>query len=133
MNTSIIKELIDNSDLLKIQKNLMKGFVDRANNHQEQTDEDRQLIQQVANEKKVDEIILSTDEVKIYTVYGKEDYEIKYPFRSIYFKDGIWQRVSTVSPSLDIAYLNYLQYKYLGLNNQFADFAIKMLEIKLEE
>lgn len=129
MITEKIKELVNNSDLLQIQKSMMNGFIDRAKDEQEREREDRQLIEQVANEKKLSEVILSTDEVKIYTVRGKDEY----PFRSIYLgKKGTWERTNTVSPNLDLAYLVYLQYKHLSLNSQFVDFAMKMLEIPNE-
>lgn len=130
MTTDKIKEVINNSELSQLQKNVMKGFIERAKEEQEMKREDRQLIEQVANEKKLSEVILSTDEVKIYTVSGKDEWDIKYPFRSIYLsKKGTWERTNTISPTLDWAFLVYLQYKYLGLNSQFVDFAVKMLEI----
>jgi len=44
-----------------------------------------------------------------------------------------WQRVNTVSPTLDTAFLCYLESKYLDANSRFTDFALKMLEIKIEE
>jgi hypothetical protein len=128
MTTEKIKELVNNSELPQLQKNVMNSFIDRAKDEQERKREDRQLIEQVANEKKLSEVILSTDEVKIYTVSGKDEWDIKYPFRSIYVgKKGTWERANTVSPNLDLAYLVYLQYKHLGLNSQFVDFAMKML------
>ena len=71
MTTDKIKEVINNSELSQLQKNVMKGFIERAKEEQEMKREDRQLIEQVANEKKLSEVILSTDEVKIYTVSGK--------------------------------------------------------------
>ena len=130
METNRLKVIVDNADLPQHQKNVMNGFIDRAKDEQERKREDRQLIEQVANEKKLLEVILSTDEVKIYTVSGKDEWDVKYPFRSIYLgKKGTWERSNTVSPNLDLAYLVYLQYKYLGLNSQFVDFAMKMLEI----
>ena len=133
MTTEKIKEFVNNSELPQLQKNVMNGFIDRAKDEQEKKREDRQLINQVANEKKLSEVVLSTDEVKIYTVSGKDKWDIKYPFRSIYVgKKGTWERSSTVSPNLDLAYLVYLQYKHLGLNSQFVDFAMKMLEIPNE-
>ena len=108
----------------------MYGFIDRAKYEQERKSEDRKLIEQVANEKKLSEVILSTDEVKIYTVIGKSEWDILYPFRSIYLnKKGNWERINTVSPNFDLAFLTYLQYKYIGSNSQFVDFAMKMLEI----
>ena len=133
MTTEKFKEFVNNSELPQIQKNVMNGFIDRAKDEQERKREDRQLIEQVANEKKLSEVILSTDEVKIYTVSGKDEWDIKYPFRIIYLgKKGTWERTNTVSPSFDLAFLVYLQYKHLGLNSQFVDFAMKMLEIPNE-
>lgn len=133
MNIEKIKEFVNNSELPQLQKNVMNGFVDRAKEEQERRSNDRQLIEQVANENKLSKVILSTDEVKIYTVSGKDEWDIKYPFRSIYLnKDGKWKRVNTVSPTLETAFLNYLEYKNLGENNRFADFAIKMLGITVD-
>ena len=134
MTTEKIKEFVNNSELPQLQKNVINGFIDRAKDEQERKREDRQLIEQVANEKKLSEVILSTDEVKIYTVSGKDEWDIKYPFRSIYLsKKGTWERTNTVSPNFDLAFLVYLQYKHLGLNSQFVDFAMKMLEIPNEQ
>ena len=134
METEKIKEFVNNSELPQLQKNVMNGFIDRAKKEQQRKNEDRQLIEQVANEKKLSEIVLSTDEVMIYTVRGKRESDINYPFRIIYIsKKGIWERIAIASPTFDLAFLIYLQYKYLGVNSQFADFAIKMLEISNEE
>jgi hypothetical protein len=134
MTTEKLKEFILNSELPQLQKNVITGFIDRAKEEQERKREDRQLIEQVANEKKLSEIILSTDEVKIYTVSGKDEWDVKYPFRSIYLnKKGAWAKTNTVSQSFDVAFLVYLQHKHLGLNSQFVEFAMKMLEIKIED
>lgn len=131
MNTEKIKEFVNNSELSQLQKNVMVGFIDRTNQEEQKKREDRKLIEQVACEKKLSEIMLSTDEVKIYTVYGKDEWEIKYPFRSIFLsKMGVWERNVVVAPSFDVALLIYLERKYLGDNSQFAKFASKMLEIK---
>jgi len=130
MITEKIKELILNSTENQIQKNFMVGFISRAEEAQRIKNEDRQLIEQVANENNLSEVILSTDEVKIYTVRGKEEWDIKYPFRCIYLHESnTWKRATTVSPSLELAFLVYLEKKHLGDNSQFVDFAMKMLEI----
>ena len=130
MNTEKLVELLVKSDLPQMQKSVFGGFIQRASDRETKRQDDRQFIEQIANEKKLSEVILSTDEVKIYTVSGKDELDIKYPFRSIYLgKKGTWERTNTVSPNLDLAYLVYLQYKHLGLNSQFVDFAMKMLEI----
>ena len=133
MTTEKLKDFVNNSELSILQKNLLNGFIDRAKDEQQRKREDRMLIEQVANEKYVSEIILSTDDVKIYTISGNDDWAIKYPYRSIYLnKNGAWARSNTVSPNLDLAYLVYLQNRHLGLNSQFVDFAMKMLEITCE-
>lgn len=132
MKTEKLKELVSNSNLPQLQKNVMNGFIDRVTEEQERKREDRQLIEQVANEKKLSEIILSTDEVKIYTVSGNDEWDVKYPFRSIYLgKKGTWERTNMVSPNLDLAFLSYLQYKHLDEASQFVYFAAKMLEIDI--
>lgn len=132
MNTDKLKELVNNSELSQVQKNIMNGFVQRASDAQDKKSEDRLLIEQVAHEKHLSQIVLSTDEVKIYTVNGSDKWDIENPYRSIFVgKKGTWERSGMVSPSLDTAFLVYLQTKHLGFNSQFADFAIKMLEIDL--
>lgn len=136
MNTEKLKELITNSDSSQAHKNIMIGFIDKAKENESLRREDRKLIEEVGSVKHLDEVILSNDDVKIYTVRpkGVEDWDTKYPYRSISKdKEGKWRRNATVSPTLDLAYLVYLENKYLGLNSQFSDFAIKMLGIKIEE
>lgn len=135
MNTEKLKELITNSDSSQAYKNIIIGFIDRATENDSLKREDRKLIEEVGSVKHLDEVVLSNDDVKIYTVYpkGKDDWETKYPYRSIFKnKNGKWERSNTVSPSLDTAYIVYLENKYLGYNSRFSEFAIKMLEIKIE-
>lgn len=139
MNTEKLKEFINNSDSSRIQKIAMTGFITRAEESEDKNSEDRQLVIDIANEKRLSEIVLSNDEVKIYKVSPNhtnkdgDDWNIKYPYRSIFKnKNGKWERSCTVSPSLDTAYLVYLENKYLGYNSRFSEFAIKMLEIKIE-
>jgi hypothetical protein len=136
MDTTRLEGLIDNSDFSVMTKNVFKGFILRANEEETKIKQVRSLIEEVALEIKLKEVVLSTDEVIIYTIHPRREYDewdIKYPFRSIYF-DGIkWKRVHTVSPSLDVAFLCYLECKYLDDNSRFTDFALKMLEIKTEE
>lgn len=128
-----LEDLINGSDMNQLQKNSSLGFVSRAKETEEQRGNVRQLVEETANEKKLNGIVLSTDEVIIYTVFGKDGWDIKYPFRSIYFDGKKWQRLNTVSPTLDTAFLCYLESKYLDANSRFTNFALKMLEIKIEE
>jgi hypothetical protein len=125
-----IKELVSNSEFSQTQKIGMIGFVERAAEYEIRKGEDRKLIREIFLQDNLSEVVFSTDEVKIYKVIGKGEWEIKYPFRSIYVnKKGEWERISIVSPTLDMAYLVYLQHKHIGLNSQFAEFATKMLGI----
>jgi hypothetical protein len=95
---------------------------------------DKLLIENVSKESKLLEVILSTDEVKIYTVKGDHNWDVKYPFRIIYKnKQCVWVRCDTVSPSFDIAMLVYLQWKYIGRNTDFVNFTMKMLDFPKEQ
>ena len=128
-------DLIENSNANQMQKNVMKGFVNRSGELADKRKGDFALIEILDKYNTPLKVVLSTDDVIIYTVTGKDDeWNIKYPYRVIYKNDnGNWHKVDTVSPTFDIAYLNYLERKYIGGNSQFADFAMKMLGIKIEE
>jgi hypothetical protein len=117
MNAEVIKKLVEDSGLPKMQKNVMLGFLTRAEEKENQRSEDKKLIEQVASVKNLSEIILSTDQVKIYTVSGTEEWDVKYPYRFIFLKDGKWDISSMVSPTLDIAFFVYLEQKYVGVNS----------------
>jgi len=130
-----IVELIENSDLPQLQKNVSVGFVIRLSEKQRLEKEDRELIRETSygNDKLSADILLSTDEVKIYTITGKDEWDIKYPVRFIYKdNDGMWISCYTVFATLDLALIGYLEHKYLGSNSRFSEFAIKMLEIKVD-
>ena len=98
MNTDKLKELINNSDSNQVHKNIMIGFIDRVNETESKYREDRKLIEEVGGVKHLDEVILSNDDVKIYTVTPseKDERETKYHYRSIVKnKDGkIIQRLN---------------------------------------
>jgi hypothetical protein len=136
MKLDTLNELVDNSELGQLQKNITKGFLARANDYELERAEKRDLIEKIYGNVAIDEIVLATDEVIIFkTLFRKRDgheWDTKYPFRSILLKNGKWERNSTVSPSLDTAFLCYLEGKYLGGNSNFTEFAMKMLEIKIE-
>lgn len=135
MVTDKLIQLINDNYPNQLQKNMMIGFVERAEESQDKYREDRKLIEETANEKYLSEILLSTDDVKIYTIHPRrkdDEWDTKYPYRSIFLNGkGNWERVNTVSPTFDVAFLVYLQYKQLGQNSQFVEFAAKMLDIKL--
>jgi hypothetical protein len=131
-----LEDLINSSDMSQLHKNVSLGFVARAKENEEGRRKIRDLVEEIANEKNLDEIILSTEEVIIYTIRPRikgDEWDMKYPFRSIYFNGEKWCRVHIVSSSLDEAMLTYLGEKYQGGNSQFAGFALKMLEIKTED
>lgn len=129
-----IIELIKNSNLPSLQKNVSVGLIERLREIERLRKEDRQFIEQVVGSNlRISEVVLSANDVKIYTVLPKGEWEEKYPYRFIYLtNEGKWRSCSTVSPNLDVAYIVYLEYKYLGLNSQFTKFATKMLEIKVD-
>lgn len=126
-----IKELVNNSDLPKLQQNRVNEFILRIEEEENKRKEDIELIEKVAMDKNISEIILSNDEVKIYTV---KDEDVNYPYRVIFLdKSGKWKSAGTIAPDLDTVFLVYLENKHLGINSNFTNFAVKMLEIKLPE
>jgi hypothetical protein len=124
-----IKELIQASELPNILKLKSCGFIDYASEQREKELQDIKLITDVSGVKSVSEIVLSFEDVKIYTVNGKDKWDIKYPYRIIYKQNDVWLSCNIVSPNLDTAMLYYLEHKYLGLNGHFVGFATRMLEM----
>lgn len=132
MITENLDKLISESDLSSTVKSVLTGYIGRAKAVQEKLSSDKELIATVARVKNVSEVLISTDEVIIYTVTPSGDeWNTKYPFRSIYKKDDRWLSCSIVSPTLDTAFLCYLSRKHIGEGSQFHDFAIKMLDIEV--
>jgi len=92
----------------------------------------RDLVETVANVTiKIDSIIYSGENVIIYKVIPKdtEHWDTKYPYIYIILKNEKWSRLTTVSPDFNFCFLYYLEEKHLGLNSQFAQFAMKMLGV----
>lgn len=128
-----IEDLIDNSDLTILNKNLLFNFVSRAKEQEEERRKVRYLIEEICRVRKLEEVVLATEELIIYKIKVKDEWDAKYAFRGIYFKENNWHRIHTFCTSVDEVLLTYLGEQYLGNNNQFANFALKMLEIKIEE
>lgn len=130
-----VTTILSNSNIRDFDKNIINRFISNLEcdifKLQEKfklADNDKQLIEEVTKMKMDIDIILSTEDVVIYKVASKKDWYLQYPYRAIYRnKEGNWVQIKTVMQNLDIAYLNYLEHKHLGLNSQFAEFAIKML------
>lgn len=119
-----------------IQKNSLKGFVERACKKDNRDRDLRQFVSEIATEPNIDEIVFSDEDVIIYTVNVRknDEWSQKYPFRFLVKREsGAWLKANEVSPTFEIAFLYYLGYKYDGLNSRFANFALKMLDIKIEE
>lgn len=127
-----IKQLIEESDSNALFKKVANRYIDGAENIFSIERKNRELVETVAREKQILDILYASDEVIFYTVYGNDEWSVKYPVRSIYKnnKDN-WERCATVSPTMDTAYLVYLENKQNAIG--FADFALKMLDIKLED
>jgi hypothetical protein len=135
MNTERLEQLIKESDWLLTHKNIHLGFISRAKENEDKRSEVRDLIEKVYSKCTLESIPIITDEFIVFKIIGKKDdkWDTKYPYRGIFFKDSKWNRIHTVCTSVDEVLLTYLGEKYLGGNSQFADFAIKMLNIKIEE
>lgn len=119
-----LEDLINSSDMSQLHKNVSLGFVSRAKEAEEDRIKLRDLVEEVASEKNLDKIVLSTDEVIIYTIRSTKhshEWDTKYPFRSVYFDGEKWRRVHVVSASLDEAMLTYLGEKYQGGNSHLRD------------
>lgn len=141
---SLVLDLVDKSESInQIRKNIIKGELTRAFENVDLKDNDRLLIESVTFKVgRVEDfdVLVSTDEVKIFKIKNtnkkQDDWDVKYPFRLIVFKDGNWQRVSTVCDKLDSALLLYLQFKHLGENStgsSFSYFAMKMLGMEIPD
>lgn len=128
----IIKQLIEESNHTSLVKTLANKYIDGLEEMLSTRSLNRELVETVAREKHLLDILYASDEVIFYTVYGSDEWSIKYPVRSIYKNDkGNWERCATVAPTMDTAYLVYLENKQDARG--FADFALKMLDIKLED
>ena len=128
----IIKQLIEESNHTSLFKTIANKYIDGTEDLLSIKRKNRELIETVAREKHLLDILYASDEVIFYTVYGSDEWSIKYPVRSIYKNDkGNWERCATVAPTMDTAYLVYLENKQNAIG--FADFALKMLDIKLED
>ena len=125
---NICSEAISKSGLSINTKAICMAHLDRYQAADEKQTGLKYLIHKVS-EDEVDEIVLSTDDVLIYKKRGKDEWDVKYPYRVLLFKDGRWFRIAEVSESLDKAMLIYLGNKYLDANQRFSGFAVKMLEI----
>lgn len=135
MNTDKINQLIEDSDMNQMHKTIHKGFISRAKENEDKRSEVRDLIEKVYDKCTLESIPIMTDELIVFKIIGRKDdkWDTKYPYRGIFFKDNKWNRIHTVCTSIDEVLLTYLGEKYLGGNSQFVDFAMKMLNIKIEE
>lgn len=135
MEIGRLENLIDGADFSQMTKNVFKGFVHRAKENEDKRAEARQLIENIYGKCSLESISIMTDELVIFKIIGRKDdeWDTKYPYRGIFFKDNKWNRIHTVCTSVDEVLLTYLGEKYLGTDSRFADFAMKMLNMKIEE
>lgn len=130
----LLNDLIEKTELPSMQKRRLKGLVQFAHEEKEQSQIDRKFVEETASEKHLVDIVLKTDSIIIYAVYGSDDWAVKYPYRSIYLnKKHQWQRCGTVSHSLESAFLIAIGERQLGGNSNFYSFAAKMLELETPE
>ena len=136
INTDKISQLIEDSDMNQMQKNSHLGFIFRAKENEDKRTEVQDLIEKVYGKCTLESIPIITDDFIVFKVIGRkdDDWDVRYPYRGIFFKNDKWSRIHTVCSSVDEFLLIYLGEKYLGCNSPFADFAMKMLEMnKIEE
>ena len=126
-----ILKLIEESDDSQFFKMRMKSFVDKANDEIKKHDDDIELIKSVGYVREMFEIVLNSDEFKIYKIINsRHETDKKYPYRLIYLDDKKqWRNCNTASESIDFSLLLYLEYKYTGMNSQFSEFATRMLKM----
>lgn len=126
-----LKQLIDCSTFPTVQKRNLNRFVDKS---VEYNNKFKNLIYLIGATNKrddifPDEIILSTDDVVIYTVEenSKDKNTIECPYRFIYKVENNWKTSNVICPDFQICYLSYLQEKHLGQSSDFVYFVNKML------
>ena len=73
-----IEDLIDNSDLTVLNKNLLSNFVFRAKEEEQERIKVRNLIEVIAGVKHLEGVAIATEEIIIYKILGKDDWDIKY-------------------------------------------------------
>jgi hypothetical protein len=132
--TEKLKEILEESTLGKLQKNVVLGTLKRAFEEQGQRLFDIGFIRTISKQENISEIVFSDEGIKIYKVRARanaseENWDVKYPYRFIYLKDGKWEGGQLASPTFETCFLNFLSEKYQGNNSQFAQFAVKMLEM----
>lgn len=125
-----LTDLIENSQLKPIQKMRAQGLVELGTKSLSKIEADTKIIANFTGEI-VEEVILSTNDVKIYKIVSKPDDEwtTKYPYRFVFMGKINWRRGSTVCVTFDECLLSYLAAKHDGENSQFANFAMKMLSL----
>ncbi len=131
-----IIELIEKSDLNKLQKNIQKGNYLRGKELIDNEHAKREIVIFGDRFFPSFDIVVSMEDVIIYKLLNPKDkWDIEFPYRIIFRgeKESIWTRVSTVCASIDEAMLTYLEHKHLDGNSRFANFACKMLAIKMKE
>lgn len=133
LNIEPIITLIEESFLPKVQKNIWKGFIIRVKNDELERQEAISKIETVGQDKHVTEIVLLTDEVIIYKVAPRNEFDRDAPFRVVYKNEREkWTSTHIASPTFEVAFLSYLGDKYDGANSQFVYYAQKMLSLKTD-
>ena len=130
MNIEPLIDLIERSDLPQLQKQVNKGFVIRALDAETERRRISDIIKALIDNVRIDEVVISTEEVIIYKVLAtKDEWDIKYPFRLVMNIKDKWVKVSEVCDTLDYAILIYLATKHNQKDSGFPYFAERMLGI----
>jgi len=128
------KELVQSSDWSENKKLLINNAIDRAIDNVVKVNTDGDFIKSLIDKSIcIDKIILSTDDVKIFTVVNDSEWNAKWPYRFVYFSkyDNEWVSGHEQYANLEDAFLAFLEQKHLQtFNSSFVVFAKRMLRIK---
>ena len=82
------------------------------------------------------DVVTSTDEFIIYkvglNVTDENDWDVKYPYRVLVYKNKTWERIPTVCATYDEALILYLSVKHIN-NADACKWIMKILDMPLPE
>lgn len=111
-----------------VKKRVIVGGIDLLNKYKEEDE----ILDATYRKRKGQEVVLILPDFAIIHQFNNPTFEDA-PYKVVIRNEAEWKETSTCYKSLDQALLGGLEYKYLGLNSQFTQFATKMLEMESEK
>lgn len=127
---------VSDDQLDQRQKNQLQQIIEESQKRSEEENKLLEILDKIeyhAFNLKIKEILFHNDEVIFYSVTSRNSHDQQYPYRFIYKKDDKWLRSIHISNNFENLFLQFLETKYLGLNSQFTQFAIKMLKADIKQ